>query len=88
MPTYEYKCKDCGYKFEQFQNMSDKPLKKCPSCGGKVERLIGIGGGLIFKGGGFYATDYRSESYKKAEKADKPQSPSKTDKGSSEKVST
>jgi len=87
MPTYEYKCKDCGYKFEQFQNMSDKPLKKCPHCGGKVERLIGTGGGLIFKGNGFYETDYRSESYKKAEKADKPPLPPKTDKGSSKKVS-
>ena len=87
MPTYEYKCKDCGHKFEQFQNMSDKPLKKCPECGGKIERLIGIGGGLIFKGSGFYTTDYRSESYKKAEKADKPPPPKKEDKGSSKKIS-
>lgn len=88
MPTYEYKCKDCGYEFEQFQNMSDKPLKKCPKCEGKVERIIGAGGGLIFKGSGFYITDYRSESYKKAEKADKPSPPKKADKGSSEKLSS
>ncbi len=92
MPTYEYNCLKCFYKFEQFQNMSDKPLKKCPKCGGKVERLIGAGGGFIFKGTGFYATDYRSASYKKAEKAEIPQLPKtdsskKTDKGSTEKVS-
>jgi len=74
VPTYEYECKECGYKFEMFQDMTDKPLKKCPECGGAVNRLIGTGGGFIFKGGGFYATDYRSESYKKGAKADKPES--------------
>lgn len=91
MPTYEYKCKDCGYKFEQFQSMTEKPLQKCPECSGKVERLIGIGGGFIFKGSGFYITDYRSDSYKKAEKADKPaskveDSPKKADGKSSKKT--
>jgi len=92
MPTYEYECKKCGYTFETFQDMTDKPLKKCPECGGAVNRLIGTGGGFIFKGGGFYATDYRSESYKKGAKADKPapevkDSSKKTEKASSQKVS-
>jgi len=61
MPTYEYECKDCGHRFEKFQNMSDKPLTDCPECGGAVKRLIGAGGGIIFKGSGFYATDYQRE---------------------------
>ena len=64
MPTYEYECLACGVTFEQFQNITDKPLKKCPSCQGKVKRLISKGAGIIFKGSGFYATDYRSDSYK------------------------
>lgn len=71
MPTYEYLCKRCNYRFEEFQNISEKPLTRCPQCGGRVQRLIGAGAGLIFRGSGFYVTDYRSESYKKAEKADK-----------------
>ena len=88
MPTYDYKCNDCGYEFEKFQNMSDEPLKKCPVCNGNVKRLIGTGGGLIFKGSGFYITDNRSDSYKKAKKADKPvseakDSPKKASSGSS-----
>jgi len=58
MPTYEYKCHDCGYTFEKFQGIKDAPLKKCPKCNGKVQRLIGSGAGIIFKGSGFYATDY------------------------------
>jgi len=58
VPTYEYKCKSCGYTFEKFQSIKDKPLRKCPKCGRKVERLISSGGGVIFKGSGFYATDY------------------------------
>ncbi|MFA6217373.1 MAG: FmdB family zinc ribbon protein [Candidatus Omnitrophota bacterium] len=58
MPTYEYECSQCG-KFEQSQSMNDEPLKKCPKCGKKVKKLISSGGGLIFKGSGFYATDYR-----------------------------
>lgn len=73
MPTYEYKCKKCGKIFDVFQKMSDKPLSICPdeTCKGRVKRLIGKGAGLIFKGSGFYATDYRSESYKKKEKEEK-----------------
>lgn len=59
MPTYEYECKACGHRFEKFQQMSDKPLEKCPKCKKKVRRLIGHGAGIIFKGSGFYATDYR-----------------------------
>ena len=58
MPTYEYKCQDCGLKFEKFQSMKDKPLEKCPECNGKVQRLIGGGAGIIFKGSGFYVNDY------------------------------
>ncbi|MFH1782295.1 MAG: FmdB family zinc ribbon protein [Candidatus Omnitrophota bacterium] len=73
MPTYEYLCKKCKSKFDAFQKMTDKPLSKCvkEGCNGKAERLIGGGAGFIFKGSGFYATDYRSESYKKGEKKDK-----------------
>lgn len=59
MPTYEYECQHCRYAFEQFQQMTDKPLEKCPKCGKEVKRLIGSGAGVIFKGSGFYATDYR-----------------------------
>lgn len=59
MPTYEYECTSCGNAFEVFQNISDKRLEKCPKCGQKVKRLIGKGSGIIFKGTGFYATDYR-----------------------------
>ena len=72
MPTYEYKCTECGYRFEVFQPISDDPIKKCEKCGGAVKRLIAAGTGLIFKGSGFYQTDYRSESYKKAAEREKP----------------
>ena len=67
MPTYEYKCEDCGHEFERFQSINAKPVRKCPVCGRNgAKRLIGVGAGIIFKGSGFYETDYRSESYKKA----------------------
>ncbi|MCX5711653.1 MAG: hypothetical protein NTY47_01080 [Candidatus Omnitrophica bacterium] len=62
MPTYEYECSHCGNQFEAFQRMTDKPLETCPKCHKKVKRLIGSGSGLIFKGSGFYATDYRKGS--------------------------
>ena len=62
MPTYEYECEQTGRRFEVFQNMSDKPVRRCPECGGKARRLIGSGGAVIFKGSGFYATDYRKSS--------------------------
>jgi len=61
MPTYDYKCTECGYSFEYFQSMSDEPLKICPKCKGKVRRLIGNGLGVIFKGSGFYVTDNKKE---------------------------
>ena len=62
MPTYQYECGKYGHGFEVFQNMSDKPIKTCPECGSKVRRLIGTGAGILFKGPGFYATDYGSSS--------------------------
>ncbi len=73
MPNYDYRCRNCGNTFEVFQSMSDKKLKKCfdPACGGEVERLIGTGSAVIFKGSGFYSTDYRSASYKRDKAADK-----------------
>lgn len=80
MPTYEYRCEYCGRQFEEFQSIKAAPLKKCPSCGkAKLERLIGTGAAILFKGSGFYETDYRSESYKKAADADKPASETKSD---------
>ena len=70
MPTYEYRCRTCAHEFEEFQSIADPALTKCPKCGGLIERLISGGGGLLFKGSGFYITDYRSEGYKKAARAD------------------
>ena len=64
MPTYEYECLKCRHRIEKFQSMTDVPLKKCPDCGGKLRRLIGRGSGIIFKGAGFYATDYRKPNKK------------------------
>lgn len=61
MPTYDYKCKACNHQFEAFQRMSDDPLKECPQCKGEVYRLISGGTGLIFKGSGFYITDYKDK---------------------------
>ncbi len=63
MPTYEYECSKCKNIFEVFQSMKDEPIKKCPECGGKVKRLLGTGAGIIFKGSGFYQTDYRDSKY-------------------------
>ena len=72
MPTYEYVCEKCGHKFERFQSITARPIRKCPECGkSSAKRLIGVGSGIIFKGSGFYETDYRSESYKKAAKSEK-----------------
>ncbi len=70
MPTYEYECLRCGHAFEKFHSISAPPPKRCPKCRGKVRRRIGMGAGLLFKGSGFYITDYRSEGYKKASKAE------------------
>jgi len=70
MPTYEYECRECGHFFEKFQSMTEERIKTCPECKGRVDRLFGTGAGIIFKGGGFYETDYRSDSYQKgAQKA-------------------
>ena|SRR4028118_986984 len=70
MPTYEYRCPSCGNEFEKFQRMSDEPVAECPSCGAGAERRLSGGAGLLFKGSGFYITDYRSDSYKKAASSD------------------
>ena len=74
MPTYEYVCSKCKHKFELFQSMQDKLIKKCPKCNGKVERLLGSGSGIIFKGSGFYETDYKRKSKGAASPCDKPKS--------------
>ena len=72
MPTYEYQCDACDHRFEEMQSFSEEPLKKCPACKKKkLQRLIGAGAAIIFKGAGFYQTDYRSDSYKKSAEADK-----------------
>ena len=71
MPTYEYQCDACEHNFDELQSYSDAPLKKCPKCGKpKLRRIYGAGGGFLFKGSGFYQTDYRSDSYKAAAKAE------------------
>ena len=71
MPTYDYLCDSCGHQFELFQGINDPPEKKCPACKKrKLRRLFGTGAAIMFKGSGFYQTDYRSESYKKAAAAD------------------
>lgn len=72
MPTYEYECEKCRHRFEVFQPITAPPLKECPECKGTVKRLISGGSAIIFKGSGFYKTDYRSESYKKKAEAEKP----------------
>ncbi len=82
MPTYDYKCLDCGHAFEQFQRISEEPLTTCPVCSGNVKRLIGAGSAPIFKGSGFYQTDYKNNSSKSSSTK-----PSKPDSGSGEKKS-
>jgi putative FmdB family regulatory protein len=83
MPTYEYECDACHHNFDEFQSFTDKPLRKCPKCGKlKLRRVFGAGGAVIFKGSGFYQTDYRSESYKAAAKAEQESTKPASDKSS------
>jgi putative FmdB family regulatory protein len=90
MPTYEYVCDTCQREFEVFQSMKDKALTRCEdkSCKGKVKRKLGLGAGIIFKGSGFYITDYRSDSYKSAAKADQASSSSASTSASTESSAT
>ncbi len=85
MPTYDYECTRCGHTFEKYQKMSAPPLKRCPVCRCKVRRLIGTGAGLLFKGSGFYTTDYRSEGYQQAKKKEESPPASPDAKGTSSK---
>ena len=86
MPTYEYVCRACRHEFERFQPITSSPVRTCPKCGRKrVERKIGIGAAVLFKGGGFYETDYRSESYRKTEEAEKKESEKSSEKASDKK---
>jgi putative FmdB family regulatory protein len=95
MPTYEYVCAKCGHEFEKFQSITDEPLSVCPKdlCGqkswgrGKVKRKISAGGGLLFKGSGFYITDYRSEKYKEAAKKESTSAKSAATSGASDSKS-
>ena len=90
MPTYDYKCMDCKYTFEEFQKMTDDPLETCPTCNGNLKRLIGSGVAPIFKGSGFYQTDYKNRSTKSANstpaKTVKPKSSNKDKKPSGKKT--
>ena len=91
MPTYDYKCIQCRHGFEQFQSMSADPIKKCPECGGKVRRLVGGGSGLIFKGSGFYLTDYvkgKEKEKSSSEKNGKEKKKTKTDSPKEKKIET
>src|SRR5215207_2681779 len=85
MPTYDYECDACGHEFELFQGINDPVQRKCPKCGKlKLRRLFGTGAAVVFKGSGFYTTDYRSDSYKKAAEKDKPASEGSSEKKKSE----
>lgn len=78
MPTYDYECGACGHKYELFQSITAKPVRRCPKCGRpSAKRLIGTGAGVIFRGSGFYCTDYRSDGYKSSAKAEKESNGSK-----------
>lgn len=87
MPTYEYRCTKCEHEFEEMQSMSAPPLDKCPECGGPAQRVISGGAGLIFKGSGFYITDYRSSGYKNDAKKDAPPASSSDSKSESKSES-
>ena len=83
MPTYQYRCDKCGYEFEEFQSIVEDPLEKCPQCDGSVHRLISGGAGLIFKGSGFYITDYKRGKYNADKAKEKASGSSGTDTSSS-----
>jgi putative FmdB family regulatory protein len=87
LPTYEYECEKCGHRFEVFQSMTEPPRKRCPKCRGKLRRLVGGGAGIVFKGSGFYTTDYRSSSYKeqKRKESGEPAKPKAESKDSPKK---
>jgi len=87
MPTYEYECEKCGHIFEEYQSISAEPLKNCPKndCDGAVKRLFSSGGGFLFKGSGFYITDYRSDKYKQSARSDSSSSGKSGSSASSEK---
>jgi putative FmdB family regulatory protein len=89
MPTYDYVCDACGHEFEEFQSITEPVLRKCPECKKlKLRRLFGTGAAVVFKGSGFYQTDYRSESYKSGAEKDKPKSESSEKSEKSESKST
>jgi putative FmdB family regulatory protein len=88
MPTYEYACQKCGYQFEEFQAITADPLTECPKCGGEVKRLISAGAGLIFKGSGFYITDYKKNGNGKKAKPVSTESTSKDKKSEAPKADT
>jgi putative FmdB family regulatory protein len=89
MPTYDYECDACGHTFELFQSISEPVKRKCPECGkSKLRRLFGTGAAVVFKGSGFYQTDYRSDSYKKGAKADKDAKKASSEKKSDKKSDT
>jgi len=83
MPTYQYRCVKCENEFEEFQKITDDPIVSCPKCNGKVRRIISGGAGLLFKGSGFYITDYRSDGYKKDAARDSSSPAKVSGKGSS-----
>lgn len=87
MPTYDYICKNCGHKFEKFQNMSADLIKECPQCHGHVERKIGAGAGLMFKGSGFYITDYKNNQKSSYTTSEKKETNSKNTKSETKKAS-
>ena len=87
MPTYEYECKSCHHRFEKFQPITAKPLRKCPKCGRVVIRLMGTGAGILFKGSGFYQTDYRSKNYQDSASKDKKDTKDTKDKKGTSKDS-
>lgn len=88
MPTYEYQCVKCEHRFEEFHGISEQPKLKCPKCRGRTRRLISGGAGLLFKGSGFYITDYRSDSYRKAARSESSSSTPATAASKSESSSS